>query len=223
MKRRTLITLLICMSLIVVLWVAARLTNVLQFYRTPSNSNAPAIQQGSIFFASKLKSPERFDFICYKSTVPENEGETWIHRLCGLPGDTIQIKNGSLLINQKQSDTILPLSHDYLVLKKELDHSGVTLLEETGIEYYNDSIIVLLLDSDVRAKKIDAVKYAYPLENNNKFNTKDAQNRTQDNFGPVIVPPDSYFVLGDSRTRSMDSRYTGFIPKANFVGTVLWR
>lgn len=223
MKRKTLIAFVSIMSLIVVLWIAGRLTNMLQFYRTSTNSNAPAIQQGSIFFASKLKSPERFDFICYKSTVPENEGETWIHRLCGLPGDTIQIKNGNLLINQKQQDTALPLSRDYIVLKDELELSGVTPLEKSSVEYYTDSIPVLLLDSAVRAKKINAVKYDYPLDNNDKFNTKDAQNWTLDNFGPVVVPPDSYFVLGDSRTRSMDSRFTGFIPRANFVGTVLWR
>ena len=49
------------------------------------------------------------------------------------------------------------------------------------------------------------------------------QNWNEDNFGPVAVPADHYFVLGDNRYRSQDSRYTGFISKADLYGTVLGR
>ena len=43
----------------------------------------------------------------------------------------------------------------------------------------------------------------------------------QDNFGPVIVPKDSLFVLGDNRSASADSRYIGFVSKSAIVATVL--
>lgn len=37
-------------------------------------------------------------------------------------------------------------------------------------------------------------------------------------FGPVVVPPDSYFFLGDNRDNSADSRYLGFVPRRLLIG-----
>ncbi|MEK6371831.1 MAG: signal peptidase I [Acidobacteriota bacterium] len=51
--------------------------------------------------------------------------------------------------------------------------------------------------------------------------------RSRDQFGPYTVPPDSYFVLGDNRDRSSDSRYWGVVPRQNVRGVVIlagsWR
>jgi signal peptidase I len=46
--------------------------------------------------------------------------------------------------------------------------------------------------------------------------------RSRDNFGPVEVPPGAYFVLGDNRDLSSDSRYWGFVPRENINGRVMF-
>lgn len=49
----------------------------------------------------------------------------------------------------------------------------------------------------------------------------DGYRPSRDNWGPIVVPPASYFVMGDNRDNSADSRYWGFVPQEAIKGQPL--
>lgn len=50
----------------------------------------------------------------------------------------------------------------------------------------------------------------------------DAKTNPRDNFGPVTVPEESYFVLGDNRDQSLDSRFFGYVHRSKVIGKMLF-
>lgn len=133
--------------------------------------------------------PERGDIVVFK--LPRDNTTDYVKRIVGLPGETIAIKNGVLVIDgvdvprRRVADVVTELPGEA--------PRPIPAFEETlpnGISY-------VVLDT----------------ENDGPF----------DNVGPYKVPEGKYFVLGDNRDNSTDSRASwgvGYVPFENLLGRV---
>lgn len=202
--------------------LVCRFTGMLNYARIATPSNEPALKAKSIVFCSNLKKPARFDFILYRYNSPEFGKSVWIHRLCGLPGDRVQLINGELFINNKSTETEFKTYHSYVVTPAELAklEETRTFIDDEKVQVAIDTVVIQIDKASLAENKITA-RILLADERFNEVSQKYNRPWTADNFGPLVIPADSYFVLGDNRSNSMDSRFTGLIPKSDFVGTVL--
>ena len=207
---------------ITILWIAGRLTNTLQFFSVTTTSNYPTIMMGDKIFGSNLMRPKRFDHICYHAEAPVLGKVILVHRLVGLEGDKIEIKYGRLYVNDQSSDSALSLAHNYVLPSTELtrlkqvakvdEYATHEISEGSFITYASDKVIK---NSLIKARReILSADFA-----DEAISTRYGANWNRDNFGPVIVPAGRYFVLGDNRSYSQDSRYQGFIEKSQYIAT----
>jgi signal peptidase I len=223
---KRLILIIVSLVVIGVLYILARVTNAICYFKIPSISNYPTLKKGSHFFASNLIAPKRVDLICYYADTPESGRQQWAHRLCGIEGDTIEIINGRLFVNNQDADAKLSLAHQYIFPAVEFEKTESPEIDNYADEFvqytnHGDSIITYLSDDEVKLKSISAVQKILPKEDRNEFIYKQYSHAwNKDNFGPVVVPKEKYFVMGDNRDYSYDSRYIGFIDKANYIATV---
>lgn len=133
--------------------------------------------------------PSRGDMIlCYLAR--KNNGDFWLKRIIGLPGDTIMMKGNRVFINNE------PLKYE--VLKKE---SFGPLNEEALGE-------ILALESGMGL--------------NHTVSFSETENIISSS-GPLVVADEHYFVLGDNRFNSLDSRLLGQVPRQNIFGKYLFR
>ena len=131
--------------------------------RVPSESMEKTIMTGDRFFGNRLAylfdDPERFDIVVFK--YPDDESQLFVKRVIGLPGETVEIKDGKVYINGSET----PLDDSF------------TPETPTG------------------------------------------------DYGPYVVPDGSYFMLGDNRNHSGDSRFwkQPYVEKEKIVGKPIFR
>ena len=150
--------------------------------------------------------PERGDVVVFKAP-PEAE-EDWIKRVIGLPGDTVQMKDGVLWLNGKE------------VPKQRVADFEVAVSPNTRC--YSTEFQAKLADgTDVCRYP----QYKETLPGGRSYMVLDFGPRENDNTDPVMVPEGTVFLMGDNRDNSADSRVPfdrdglgGPVPQDNLLG-----
>lgn len=141
-----------------------------------------------------------------------------------MPGDMLEIKAGVLYINGQDMDRELALKHVFKIAAHDSGDIVFDRKQAYTIPPYTNTLYISLEDSYVRKLSKSYERYVLPpgLRDDEIFLTY-KKNWNRDNFGPVRVPEGRWFVLGDNRANSRDSRYLGLIEQSRFVGTVIWK
>jgi signal peptidase I len=160
--------------------------------------------------------PERGDVVVFRHPTT---GEDWVKRVIGLPGDTIEVRDGQVILNgqpiprQQIQPFDLPVS----------PNSPCRAAQSVRIDDSHPDIVVR------EEGRPDGAHCIYPrfretLPGGRNYEVLDQGLSTGDNFGPVTVPQGHLFMMGDNRDDSMDSRFTtdqlgvGFLPIDNALG-----
>lgn len=182
-------------------------------FNIPSGSMKPGLLVGDYLFVSKYSygysqysvpfalfpfegrinavEPKRGDVVVFK--LPTNTRTDFIKRVIGLPGDTIQMIGGRLYINGSRVEREFVKKVD--TEKKVSPYLTVTASTSEYIETLPNGVKHTIFE--------------------------DSDNGPLDNTNPVTVPEGHYFMMGDNRDNSQDSRVkevVGFVPFENFVG-----
>jgi signal peptidase I len=181
-------------------------------FKIPSSSMVPTLVIGDLILVNKftygirlpvinkkiidLNTPQRGDVMVFK--YPKDTSLDYIKRVVGVPGDKIIYKNKRLTINGKEvSYQLLP---DYLD-EEHLSYSKQYVENLPGVSHK--------ILNDERAP-------AY-VQNPDPFPKRELCSYNLEGFA-CTVPSGHYFMMGDNRDNSLDSRYWGFVPDENIVG-----
>lgn len=181
-------------------------------FKIPSSSMVPTLVIGDLILVNKftygirlpiinkkvieVNNPQRGDVMVFK--YPKDPSLDYIKRVIGVPGDKITYKNKRLSINGKEvSYEPLP---DYLD-DEHLSYSKQYLENLSGGAHR-------ILNDD-RAPSYVQSPDPFPYRERCTYN---AEGFT------CAVPAGHYFMMGDNRDNSLDSRYWGFVPDENIVG-----
>jgi signal peptidase I len=150
-------------------------------------------------------------FVVEAFTIPSGSMEPTL-----LVGDYLLVNRMSYVMKIPFTDTVLlntgaPRRGDTIVFRYPLDHSKdfvkrVIAKEGDTVEIRDKAVYV----NGSRAEDGNA-RFADPNVIPGNFSERD-------NFGPVTVPKDSYFAMGDNRDNSLDSRFWGFVKRDELVG-----
>jgi signal peptidase I len=181
-------------------------------FKIPSSSMVPTLQIGDLILVNKftygvrlpivnkkiieINNPQRGDVMVFK--YPKDPSLDYIKRVVGIPGDKIVYKNKRLSINGKELS--------YQPLTDYLDEERLTYYKQY-LENLSGTAHKILVDD--RSPPYISPPRVFPLHELCTYNLE--------GFA-CTVPAGQYFMMGDNRDNSEDSRYWGFVPDENIVG-----
>lgn len=196
----------------VILFVFVLRSFIFEPFRIPSGSMLPTLQSGDFILVNKfqygvripvinkklipLGDPKAGDVLVFR--YPVDTSIDYIKRVVGVPGDTIRYESKQLYINDKRID--LAPSGQYF--EPDRHHYVAKYTEQLG-----DTSHDILLNTQQSQDFMPISRFPY-LENCDY--ARQAMR--------CVVPEGHYFVMGDNRDNSLDSRYWGFVPDENVVG-----
>lgn len=164
----------------------------------PSGSMRPTLLEGDVVLVNRLAYDFKLplsDTVIYETGTPQR-------------GDVITFtspKDGIRLIKR-----LVAVPGDVVEMRAE-----VLYINGSRAEYVGPSVASELLDDRAATSALSATERIAGNERMVQFLPNVSAMR---NFGPVVVPNDSYFFLGDNRDNSADSRFIGFVPRHFLIG-----
>lgn len=185
---------------------------VAQPFRIPSGSMQPTMEVGDYIVVTKwsygysrfsftpldrflpngrlfFSEPQRGDIVVFR---PRGQNRDFVKRLIGLPGDDVQMRGGELWINGERVQRERVPEDNGDLFEFEAADGGIELVTR-----WRETL------PDGGPSYITFDRFDIPL----------------DNTGVFRVPEDHYFMMGDDRDNSDDSRQSvGFVPRDNLIG-----
>jgi len=165
------------------------------------------------FFKGRLfgRLPERGDVVV---AVPPGSDEDYIKRVIGLPGDTLEVRHGTVILNG------VPVKRGPIHYRDIPNYGGDALLEG-GVSCDNNQYFGALYRAADGKMHCRLPIVTETLPNGVTYDTVELEADSEgDNYGPVTIPKGRVFLMGDNRDRSADSRFP--IAERGLGGPVPW-